>query len=458
MADRLDYFSYEAINGDGKLKKGKIPAASAADAIAALQHDGLIPVTVAPFVRGIGNIDIIKPKEERPLKLKLPKVATFARQLYLLLRAGLPLARALVVIGEDHDDIRYTRMCTQLSERTLAGVPLSKAMEEFPGCFDSVFRAYISAGEATGNMEEALFRLSRMLEKANQLRLKVKAVTAYPKLVSIVIFLVVMLIMLFLVPMYGRIYDGFGQKLPAPTRALLSVSQHMSPFHVQIEPLNPPFITDLIPGDHSLLTAPINLLSPLLWLLGGLLFWRWYHKRHADDIELGTFVDRVKYRLPVLGKLWKTAMLHRWSSTLAGGLSAGLQLHAALDVAAEASGSMWVKAITVDLKDAVQAGRPLSKQLALHKDLFDARLRAMASTGEEAGEPAEMFNNVALTLEDELDAMVAVLGAQIEVVLLVLMGVVVGSLLVVLYLPIFGLTDAASKGYEQTPPALDDMP
>jgi type IV pilus assembly protein PilC len=467
MADKLDYFTYEAITAEGRAKKGRIPAATRADALEALQAEGMIPVRVDVFRRSVGNFDIIKPKEERPLKLKMPQASTFARQLYLLVRAGLPMARSLEVIGEDNPDIRYQRMCSQLGERTLAGVPLSVAMADFPGCFDRVFRAYVSAGEMTGNMEEALYRLSRMLEKSNQLRLKVKAVTAYPKMVSIIIGLVVVGIMLWLVPMYSRIFESFGQKLPAPTRALMYVSNLMTPVRMSFGS-GFPFISFADTGykpnlglppvvttdSWNILSSPVNFYSPMIWLVAAAAGWFWYRRRRAGDLEFGARIDRVRYRLPLLGKLWQAAMLHRWSSTLAGGLAAGLQMHLALDVAAEASGSDWVKLITVDLTDAVQAGRPLSRQLAMHPELFDPRLRAMASTGEEAGEPAEMFNNVAVTLEDELDAMVAVLGARIEVALLAIMGVVVGSLLIVLYLPIFGLTQAASEGYSKPPPTI----
>jgi type II secretory pathway component PulF len=118
-----------------------------------------------------------------------------------------------------------------------------------------------------------------------------------------------------------------------------------------------------------------------------------------------------------------------------------------LEIAGKTSGSAWVKLVSDELMDAVRAGRPLSAELGKHPDLFSAQLRAMAATGEEAGEAAEMFNNVAVALEDELETLVATLGAKLEVALLMVMGAVVGSLLVVLYLPILNLTKVAGNGY-----------
>jgi type II secretory pathway component PulF len=132
---------------------------------------------------------------------------------------------------------------------------------------------------------------------------------------------------------------------------------------------------------------------------------------------------------------------------MAGSLDAGLQTFASLEIAGNTAGSAWVSNVSKDLMEAVRAGRPLSQELGKHPDLFNAQLRAMASTGEEAGEAAEMFANVAAALEDELDAMVATLGARLEVALLMVMGAVVGSLLVVLYLPILNLTKVAGNGY-----------
>jgi type IV pilus assembly protein PilC len=458
----LTTYAYQVIDDRGRKKKGKLPAESHRAAIAALQAEGYIPVVVEPFRQGVGNFDVIRSKEDRPIKLKSQQVVTMARQLYLLVRAGLSIPKTLEVIGEDNDDIRYVRMCNDLADKVLAGVPLSRAMERYPGAFDEVFRAYVGAGEETGNLEEALYRLSRMLEKGNQLRLKIKGVTAYPKLVSVMITVMVVGIMLFLVPMYADIYANFGAELPAPTRALMFLSELMVPVRFSLNglalppvsladtgfffSLSPPFVVET---GGNLLSSPINFFSPIVWAAAGFVGFRKYRKHRADDLTFGMKLDKLKFRMPVLGKMLMYQTLYRWSATMAGALSSGLQLHDTLGLAARASGSQWMQLITKDFQDAVRAGRPLSRELAKYPGLFSPQIRAMATTGEESGEPAEMFASVAASLEDELDAMVAVIGARIEVVLLVIMGFVVGSLLIVLYLPILNLSSVASEGYQQ---------
>lgn len=446
-ANDITTFSYVAVSYEGDRKKGRMDAMSAHEVAAALQAEGLIPLEVEEFRATLANINITTPKEDRPIRLGPPEVVTFARQLFLLIRAGLALPRSLEVLGEDADDVRFTKMCSDLSSKVISGVPLSKAMEAYPGSFDEIFRAYVAAGEVTGNMEESLSRLSRMLDKSNQLRLKIKAVTAYPKMVSYAIFAIVVGILLFLVPAFAKIYADMGAQLPLPTRILVFVSSILSPIHVEFRLGLPPV---WVQDGRNLLTSPINFLSPTMWVMAAWFGFRRWRRSRIDDVELGMLFEKIKFGVPVLGKLWKYQVLYRWSSTMSGAIASGLSTYVALDLAGRTSGSFWVQHVSEELKEAVRVGRPLSSEMAKHKDLFSPQLRAMAATGEEAGEPAEMFNNVALTLEDELEAMVAVLGARLEVFLLIFMGAVVGGLVVVLYLPIFNLSNAAMDGYGQS--------
>jgi type IV pilus assembly protein PilC len=444
-AELSSTYKYSAIAPDGTRKKGKLEAPSQSDAIDSLQSEGLIPISVTIVKNSSWNISITRAKTDYDLKLKQDEILVLTRQLYLLLRAGLSIHRAVLVVGEENENPVYVRMCQDLSAKVLSGMPLSKAMSLYPKVFDEVYCAYVAAGESTGDIEKAMERLARVLEQSHQLRLKVKAVTAYPKMVSIAIGFLVYGILAFLVPMYGKIYQGFGKPLPGPTQFLVDLSSSIAPFHINFG-IMPPSI-DFMPGDRSILTAPFNFASPMFWILVMIFAWKTFRKRTADDLAIGTRIDKIRYRMPMLGLLWKYTMLYRWSTTMAGSLHAGLQTYAALEISGRTAGSKWVESVTIELKEAVRAGRSLATELGKHPALFNAQLRAMAATGEEAGESAEMFANVAEALEDELDAMVATLGARLEVALLMVMGAVVGSLLVVLYLPILNLTKVAGDGY-----------
>lgn len=437
-------FSWTALDpATGQRKSGNMEATGPSDVTRTLTESGLYPIKVEEQRKSLATLEIGTSKENKPAVLKSDQVVAFARMLYLLTRAGLALPKALKILGEDAPPA-VTKMCTDLSEKVLAGQPLSRAMEAYPKAFDEVFRAYVAAGEQTGNMEDALFRLARMLDKGHQLRLKIKAVTAYPKMVSYAILVMTWGIMQFLVPRFDQIYTDLGQPLPAPTQFLVNLSKSMSPigFKLGIPPT-------LIPEGKTLLNAPINFTSPILWLLVAFFAFKRWKRNNAEDLDKMTKLDKFKFRMPIMGKLGKYNMMYRWSATMAGALSAGLQTYQALELAGRTAGSAWISKVTLGLQEAIRSGRTLSSELNKHPDLFSAQIRAMAATGEESGDAAEVFENVSRTLEDEIEAMVATLGAKIEVALLLLMGVVVGSLLVVLYLPILNLSSAAGKGLSE---------
>ena len=378
MADELiRTFFYTAVAPNGDRRKGKLEGESHAFVISALQAEGLVPISVQAQRRSAININIVKPRSERPYKLDAEDILVFTRQLYLLIRAGLSIHRAVGVIGEENPDPLYVRMCADLSDKVLAGMPLSKALALYPKVFDEIYCSYVSAGEQTGDMERALERLATVLNQSHQLRLKIKAVTAYPKMVSIAISILVYCILTMLVPKYEEIYSGFGQELPAPTKFVVKLSHLVSPFHIDVSLLSPSI--DFMPGSHTLATAPLNWASPLLWLIIGIGGWVVFRRRTADNLDIGMRVEKLKFRLPLVGKLFKLAVLYRWASTMAGALSAGLQTYSALDLAGKTSGSAWVRNVTVDMQEAVRSGRQLSTELIKHPELFNAQLRAMAA-------------------------------------------------------------------------------
>ena len=129
-------FSYTAVSADGQRRKGKMDADSAADVVDMLQAEGLVPVEITEFKKSLGTINITKPKDEQAAKLKASDLVSFSRQLYLLVRSGLSRPRAITIMGEDHADKRFTKMCNDLSDKVLSGQSLSKAMEAYPKAFN----------------------------------------------------------------------------------------------------------------------------------------------------------------------------------------------------------------------------------------------------------------------------------------------------------------------------------
>ena len=433
--DQVGVFQYEAITPTGARIKGpkaRMNAFTAAEVRTELIDQGYIPISIKEVSSGLGSLSLSGDIGSGGLKLKPAQVANYARGFYQLVRAGISVPRAIEALGEDSSNPRLAQVCQDMSARIANGASISATFAEHPKAFDSVFIGYLAAGEETGNLTASLARLTVLTEKRAQMRSKIKGVTAYPVMVSAVIGFLVSFIILFLVPRYQTIYAQFNAKLPAPTLLLVAISHHFFPVRFYSV-----FGFPYLPGP--------NLLSPILWFFAIFISINRFLKWKKDDPAVGAFFDKVRFKLPVMGKLVHKLVLYRWTSTLAGALGSNVQTMTALGLAAEASGSRWIRTITPDLQAGIQSGKPLSEQLYGYPTLFPADIRTMISTGESAGESAAMLDATALALSDEIDAIVATLSAKIEVALLVSMGIVVGSMLVALYLPILNLAATVSN-------------
>ena len=437
-----------------RVKNRKIVAADERAAVTALQRAGCVPTKM----KASGGMDLNMQIGGEP-KLKWGGRAEFARRLFQLQRAGVALPSALLSMAEGQKPM-MAEMYQELAEKVSAGATLSSAMLAYPKAFDEVTVAYISSGERTGALEEALERLSVLLARRAAMAAKVKGVMAYPVMVGSVIILLVTGIVMFLVPSYADIYKSFGAKLPTPTLMLIVLSKNMLPvFGWDTEggypdapfTLNIPFFNDYaalavvgvrIPG----INIGVNPLAVFAVVAMAIFGWKTFRKRTADNQQVNIFLDRVKFRMPVLGGLNALSALFRWASTLAGGLQTGVPQTDAVDLAARASGSKWYQALVPEFVSGLRAGRPLSAMMAENDDLFPVNVRTMVSTGESTGDVETMLDSVSESLSEDIDALTAGLSAKIEVALLVIMGVVVGGLLIILYLPILQLASTASSG------------
>lgn len=430
-------FYWSGIDETGtRVKRQRIMAPTEQAALTALQRGGATPTEI----KTAGRVDLNMNIGSGGVKFKWAQKAEFARRLYQMQRSGVPLAKSLATMGEEAPQ-PIVDMCDRLCEAVTSGIPLYEALGEYPKAFDEVFVAYIKSGEDSGQLVESLQRLSVLMAKRAAMAAKIKGVMAYPKMVGGTIIVLVFGILMFLVPTYAKIYDSFGAKLPLPTLVLVSISQNLLPITGKDSP--DAWLAIPIP----LLPFAINPVS-VLGLVGLMIIgWKVFRKRTADNEDVGVALNKVLFKLPLFGKLVKTSALFRWSSTLAGALAAGVKQTDAVRLAADASGSAWVSSMTPGISQAIQGGMTLSSQLNLEPSLFPPNIRSMVATGEDTGDVSEMLMSVANTLDEDVDSMVEGLSAKIEVALLLVLGLVVGGLLVVLYLPILSLATTAAEGY-----------
>jgi type IV pilus assembly protein PilC len=419
MPEGQKTFRYVAVSLDqGVRVEAKMKAPSEGDVSGALLRAGYVPLEVeqtasvgfdsslAEIRQALGNTEP---------KMKTQELAQFTRQLHQLLKAGISISASVAMMADGTKDPNKQQMLRTISERLISGVPLAQAFSGFPKAFSEVFVAYMESGEKSGDLVEVTKRLANILSKRAEIQREVKAVSMYPMLVSGAIVAMLALIILFIVPQYTEIYAGFDAELPRPTQWVVSFSR-------------------IFPVFAGVVVAAVVAFVA-------------YNKKQKDNLEFGEKFDRVKFKVPIFGKLFHKMTVYRFTSTLSGALAAGVQQYDAVALAGSASASRWVRKVVPDLQHCIQTGRTLSSGLDEHGDLFPMTMRRMTETGEAAGELVEMLENVGDALEDEIDLTISTMSAKIEVALLAFMGGSVGAILMALYLPIIQLATTAGDKY-----------
>jgi type IV pilus assembly protein PilC len=481
-------FNYVAVSNTGVRNKGRMQASNKNIVIESLQSENFIPILIEEVKSETS--DITKMLTTKPVVLSTKQVATFARQLAELLKAGVPLPRALEALGSEGSG-NLVKITSTLTELVTQGIPLSRALATFPKAFDEIFRSYVEAGEAAGTLALTMSRLATTLERRAETQNKIKAVTAYPKMVSSAIGMIVAGILIYLVPMFAEIYLSFNKPLPTPTKILQDITAKLPPFTFTSNMPMPA----LIEGKGSFMDLIISFIAVFIIFGLGVIKRRnsgktlkkskvyinillaLYLILFAYDYKINIFstifflflsigstyftilsesgkindnymqkLDMIKFKMPIFGQLNFYVVLHRWTTVLAGALESGVTLDAGIDLAARTSGSKSHVLASKYIRSQLRNGLPLSEALNAYKEFYPANLRTMVKTGESAGELSTMVENISESLDSEIESIIAGLAAKIEVGLLVVMGVVVGGLLVVLYLPILKLSATSAEG------------
>jgi len=404
-------FTYRVRDKSGKVVSGEIEGSSPAVVAKALRDRGMIPLQVEQKRSGMMQMEIKIPGFSSRVKSK--EVVIFSRQFATMVNSGLALIRALTVLEEQADSDALREILGKVRVDVERGTSLSAAMDRHPKVFNDLYVSMIRAGEIGGVLDETLLRLADILEDQLKLRSKIRSSMAYPLVIGFLIVSVTTAMIVFVVPVFTDLYDelGGGASLPAPTQALITLSE-------------------IIVGYWWLL---------ILVMGGGIFaFRRWI------QTEPGRLMwDTLKLKFPVFGKLAHKTALSRFSRTLAVLSRTGVPILQAIDIVAETSGNRLVAKALDDVKDSVRAGESLAAPLARHK-IFPPMVVQMMRVGEETGEMDAMLAKVADFYEREVDDTVSALTSLIEPLLIVVMGVTVGSILIALYLPIFNIAGLVS--------------
>ena len=394
-------FMWEGRTRVGGTMTGEIEAPNEAFVIAQLRRQQIVPVKIKNKPRDLGlRIPGRKGKVSRR------DLAIFTRQFATMIDAGLPLVQCLDILGMQQENQAFKQVILKVKEDVESGSTFADALEKHPKVFDELFVNLVSAGEVGGILDTILARLAAYIEKAMKLAKQVKSAMVYPSTILAVALIVTTVLLLYVIPIFGQMFQDFGAALPAPTMIVLAISAYTRKY----------FLLGLV---------------LLVVLILGI---RWYYKQDGGRRR----IDRLLLRVPIFGDLLRKIAVARFSRTLGTMVSSGVPILESMDIVAKSAGNKIIEEAIVKARASISEGKTISEPLAESK-VFPVMVTQMVSVGEATGALDTMLNKIADFYDDEVDAAVGALTSLLEPMLMIFLGVVIGGLVIAMYLPIFKL-------------------
>jgi len=425
-------FTYEALNASGKTQKGTIDAGDHQEAVARIKAQGLYPMQVREQKvkkSGQGKDGAIaggsaKKKKGGSFsigKVKPAQLTTFTRQLSTLQDAGLPLLRSLQILEEQAKPGPLKNCLISVCEEVEGGSSLSEAMSKNPKAFNLLYVKMVNAGEIGGVLDIILQRLADFMEKSQRLKRKIKGALVYPVVVIIIALLILTAIMVFIIPKFEKIFAEFGVTLPGLTTWLINTSRWVA-------------------GANPMQQVPgwvVLLLSPVL----AIIFWKLIRK--AGPGRAAT--DMLIVHLPIFGKLVRKSTIARFTRTLGTLISAGVPILEAITITGETSGNYVYEKALRRVHDSIREGESFAGPLRESK-VCDAIVVNMIDVGEETGDMDVMLMKIADNYDEEVDVAVQSLTRLIEPLMVVVLGGMIGTIVVAMFLPLVKMIESLQGG------------
>jgi type IV pilus assembly protein PilC len=388
-------FTWEGTDRAGKKVKGKLIAQNETALRSELRRQGVVPTRV---------------RKQNTLFQKTGKVtaadiAIFSRQMATMMSAGIPLVQSFDIIGAGHDNPAMQKLILQIKSDVEGGVSLASALSKHPMHFDDLFVNLVEAGEQAGALETLLDKIATYKEKTEAIKKKIKKALFYPASVVVVAIIVTAILLIFVIPEFESLFQGFGADLPAFTRMVIDISNFVQQ------------------------TGWLLLIGAVVAVLGFL-----RAKKRYRGVQ--HFIDRASLKIPVIGPILNKAAIARYARTLATTFAAGVPLVEALDSVAGATGNIVYEKAVLKMRDEVATGTRLQRAME-NVELFPNMVNQMVAVGEESGSLDDMAAKVADFYEQEVDNAVDQMSSLLEPMIMAILGVLVGGLVVAMYLPIF---------------------
>lgn len=383
----------------GIIESGEITASTKEDVIAILGKKNIVPTLIAE-----------KPKKALFAlggKIKDKDIVVFTRQFSTMINAGLPLVQALEILSTQVENKAFGKIIGQVKTDVESGLTYADSLKKHPKIFSELYANMVAAGEAGGILDTILNRLAAYIEKAMKLKKKVKGAMVYPAVISTVAVLVIVIIMVFVVPTFSRMFAQLGGTLPLPTRMVMGLSK-------------------FIAGTGGIVSL-VSIIAAVVFII--------QFKRTEKGKKM---IDFILLKLPIFGTLLNKVAVAKFTRTLGTLVSSGVPILDGLEITAKTSGNKVVEQAIMGVRKEVVAGKTIAEPIKKAK-VFPPMVTHMIAVGESTGALDAMLGKIADFYDDEVDAAVTNLTAMMEPLLMVFLGTTVGFIVVAMYLPIFKL-------------------
>lgn len=336
-------------------------------------------------------------------------VVVFTRQFATMINAGLPLVQCLTILANQQDNKALANVINQVKGDVESGQSLAEALVKHPKVFNALYTNLVEAGEAGGSLDVILNRLSTYIEKSEKLKKKVKSAMVYPAVVTGVAVVVTAVILIFVIPVFEKMFSDVGQALPTPTRIVIALSRFVS--------------------------------TNIIYMGLGTGFFIFLFRR-IHKTEKGKYlIDEWLLKLPIFGMLLRKVAVAKFSRTFGTMVSSGVPILEAMDIVAKSSGNKVVEKAIYKARASIAQGKTIAEPLEESK-VFPPMVTQMIAVGEASGELDTMLNKIADFYDDDVDAAVNTLTSMMEPIMMIVLGGIVGGLVVSMYLPIFKMGEA----------------
>jgi len=392
-------FTYTARAANGELKSATVEATNREDAISQLKKQRLNVIKIDE-----------QTKKKKAGKVGMRDIVIFTRMFSTMINSGLPLVQAMGILAEQSENPSLREITKQVVFDVESGNTVADALSKHPGAFSDLYVNMVRAGEAGGILDTILMRLAVFMEKNDALVRKVKGAMIYPGVIMTVAGGAIVILLIFVIPTFQKMFAEAGIPLPLPTRIVIEMSK---------------------------------LLQKFWWLVGvagffGVMGFKKYYATSSGKLV----IDRLMLKAPVLGDVLRKSAVSRFTRTLGTLIGSGVSILDGLEITAKTAGNRVISDAIMESRSSIAGGETISAPLK-KSGVFPPMVVSMINVGEQTGGLDEMLGKIADFYDEEVDAAVSGLLALMEPVMIVFLGVVVGGMVIAMYLPIFDMVNAA---------------